>query len=143
MVLGVHYTRARMRVPCFFTNKYHFYTTQFPRTIDFNAPCDVSAVLTSLHDPSVPLTTSLLSKLRGCAILLFFRTPRSGTTVFYYLLEKLGQSLGYKASLMRPIKRGDIQEFWVSCCCWLGCYLVVVVVVADVVMDVAFRILFL
>ncbi|KAK2153927.1 hypothetical protein LSH36_281g05049 [Paralvinella palmiformis] len=86
----------------------------FPRTIDFNAPCDVSAVLTSLHDPSVPLTTSLLSKLRGCAILLFFRTPRSGTTVFYYLLEKLGQSLGYKASLMRPIKRGDIQEFWVS-----------------------------
>ena len=83
---------------------------QISNAIDYNAPCDIGKVVASLYDVRRPLTSSVLEQIRGCLVLLFFRSQRCGTTAMYHLLTKMSRKLNYTSLYGCEINRHD----WVS-----------------------------
>ena len=87
---------------------------QLKNAADIAAPCDISQAIAVLHDPQRPLTSSVIELLRGCLVLLYFRTPRTGSTSVVYLLDELSTVLGFTSILdIPPSVIRDDHDSWV------------------------------
>ena len=83
--------------------------------IDFDAPCNIEYVTDVLHDRNTPLTSSVVEQLRGCLVLLYFRTPRTGSSAVYLLLQELATVLGFTSILDKPPSVNSSRHAsWVS-----------------------------
>ena len=93
--------------------------------INFSAACDISQVVATLYAPGKPLTSLVLARLRGCLVLLFFRSPRCGSTSVYFLLNELSKKLTFQSMLGNPMKGKVNHTNWVCATMCMVDYVVV------------------